>query len=232
MILLLDEKFEPVCLPVSDFVSLSYEEAWEEPGSFAAEFPVDRFSKYSKAEYICFTEEDGGRTWGRVESVKKSANSFTLGGRELVCILDDFVISGGREINGRVEDEVRALIGMYAPGIKTTEESVTSRRLSQSVEAGSLLNAVYACLTPRGLSPYVYIDVAAKCPVFALREGKDRTGRQRVNTMAVFSDSFGNFAKAEYSSQMRDFKNYVVAKAGKEEAPEIFEFDFRDRRGN
>lgn len=223
MIVFADENLNLMSFPVEDFTSLTWEQGWTAPGDWKLSLHPSEYDKLKDAAYIYYSECG----WGVVESIEYTASTFSIGGRELSAILDNYVISSPYNASGRLETACRSLITTYSNiGLGTDNGFDTS--VSTTIERGSLMERLYEVLTPRGMSLKVSVDIDNHGFVFDVLRGNNLTSYQQNYPWVILGESKGNITGAKFTRNSRDYKNYVVINVGDDENPTILEYDFRD----
>lgn len=223
MIVFCDEDLNIVSFPVEDFTSLTWEEGWSDPGNWKIQLHPSEYDKLKDAAYIYYD----ACGWGVVESMEYTTSAFSMGGRELSAILDNYVISDLVVASGKLESVARTLISTYTNiGLGTDNGFDVS--VSTAIGRGSLLTRLYEILTPRGMSFKVSIDTDNHAFVFDVLYGRNLTSYQQTYPWVILSESKGNITGSKFTRNTRDYKNYVVIDVGDADAPNILEYDFRD----
>lgn len=204
MILLYDENLNLITHPIDDYFSMEWVEAWEEPAEWQIQLPVRHTDKIFAAAYLYAK----GIGFGIVENIRITQDSLQASGRGLEAFLDHFVVTQERTLTGRAESLARGLITQYARGVGLEEEQGIRTMAAQYIEAGSLMDAVYGLLCPRGMSYRLAIEDGKM--LYRTIKGENRTARQNHRAWVQFSESLGNLRAPQLEQNTRDEKTRVI----------------------
>lgn len=225
MIIFYDENLNIISFPISDIYSLEWTEVWTEPGEWTLDLPKEYMNIVMASAYI-YAE---GMGFGIVESIKTDTDSLQTGGRGLEAFLDHFVITQERTLTGKAEEAARGLIAQYARGVSLEEIKGYKNALAQIVSPGSLMDAVYQVLNPRGMSYSLTIEEGRL--IYHTKKGENRTNRQTRRPWAQFSTGLKNLAQPSFERNTRDEKTRVILRNSVEEdditTVTLYTYDFR-----
>lgn len=225
MIVFYDENLKMISFPISDFYSLEWTEAWTEPSEWSLNLPKEYMNLVMRSAYI-YAEGIG---FGIVESIRTDTESLETGGRGLEAFLDHFVVTQERTLTGKAEEAARGLVAQYARGVSLEEARGYKNALAQIISPGSLMDAVYQVLNPRGMSYTLSIEDGRI--IYHTKKGENRTNRQTRRPWAQFSTGLKNLVQPSFERNTRDEKSRVILRNSVETddvtTVTLYTYDFR-----
>lgn len=204
MIIFYDERLNIISFPIADFFSLEWTDAWTEPGEWSLALPRKYIDTVMRSAYIYAD----GIGFGIVEKMGFTQDSLKTGGRSLEALLDSYAVTQERSITGKAEDAGRTLITQYAPQIRLEESKGYKNAVAHTISPGSLMDAEYALLNPRGMSYRLTIDDGNI--TFHTVKGENRTNRQTKRPWVQFSTGLKNLVSPSFEKNTRDEKTRVI----------------------
>ncbi|MBS6510452.1 MAG: siphovirus ReqiPepy6 Gp37-like family protein [Clostridiales bacterium] len=229
-LIFLDDAFQVKSMPIDDFNSLQWRRRWRELGSF--ELHLD--SKYfNAARGTAFLYQNEDRDTMRVLSIEymDDKKELILSGQSLGSLFGDIVIPRTEILRGNLEECARRLVKKYAiegdqkiSKLELGTQHEYTAKVDTQITGETLSDALFALLSPEGMSWQLTYDFEADKILFEVLLGKDRTQDQKDNAWAFFSTSRENLLEVEYEKNQEDYKNFAyVAGAGEGEARTIVE---------
>ncbi|MEA4869894.1 MAG: hypothetical protein VB062_04570 [Christensenella sp.] len=213
---ILDANYIPITQPIDSYSSLSYEDKWDDYGSFKLVCSPSLFQDITPGKRV----RVNGKTFllDGIKTKDVTANKeMSLSGRGLKALLDKVVNPAPIRIRGNMEAQIRSVVAALAT---TGFQAVNKFALAPAhgcqnsidivVPRGSLGKWLLTTLNLRGFSYTIEYDQYTDTVVFDIVQEADRSNDQTVNAPVIFSAQVGNIENVEYSKSDADACNLAI----------------------
>lgn len=224
-VLIMDEKFQQVCL-IDAFESLIWTERYHGFGDFEIYTPANaELMKTVKQDYYAWLKDSDQVMI--VEEVQigtevETGGHLTISGRSLESILDRRIIWQQTVLNGNLQNGIKKLITENVISPVIADRKISGFVFQESKDPyimGLTIRAQYT-----GDNLYETIETICKAYnlgfrimlneqnqfVFSLYSGADRSYDQSVNPYVVFSPKFENIINSNYLESKKTLKNVTL----------------------
>lgn len=221
----LDSNFKKIDI-IDNYISLIWTERYSEAGEFELFSDLnEQILKLSKiGNYISISDSDRLMIIEKYEITTdiEDGDRITVSGRTVDTILDRRIVWGLRTLNDNIEDAIKFLLSDNAispsntnriiPNFifkKTDDIRIRDIKIKTQITGANLYETIKNLCNNEQLGFKVILNSNNKLE-FSLFKGIDRSRKQTINNLVIFSEQFDNLLNSNYIDNVDNYKNAAL----------------------